>query len=149
MLDNVSRDSTDLSGTTSSSRSVLFFCFSSSCLLPSHHPSHLSHLPIPISHLPPCPLFAIAAAAAVCSFPQNSTDGIRVSLRQIIAEQNRFRVREARHRYTADSNLILVTGFSFVNLVVMGTAAVTQVVVLRVVQGVQKEQNQDLTTPVP
>ena len=85
----------------------------------------------------------------MCSFPQNSTDGIRVSLRQIIAEQNRFRVRDARHRYTADSNLILVTGFSFVNLVVMGTAAVTQVVVLRVVQGVQKEQNQDLTTPVP
>lgn len=81
------------------------------------------------SHLlffPPSPIYA-----AMLPFLQNSTDSIRLSLRQIIAEQNRFRNREARHRYTADNNLSLVTGFSIVNLVVMVTAAITQVVVLR------------------
>ena len=40
-------------------------------------------------------------------------------------------MRENRHSYTADSNLILVTVFSAVNLVVMVAAAITQVVVLR------------------
>lgn len=130
-MDRVSRDSTDLSGTMSRPvmlYSLVFFFLSSSLSSP-HLPSPHSHLPYP--HLP-SPLSPLCnCCCCVCSFPQNSTDGIRVSLRQIIAEQNRFRVREARHRYTADSNLILVTGFSLVYLVVMVTAAVTQVVVLR------------------
>ena len=85
----------------------------------SPFPSHLfSLLPLP---------------SLCCHFPflQNSTDSIRLSLRQVIAEQIRFRNREARHRYTADSNLSLVSVFSIVNLVVMVTAAITQVVVLR------------------
>ena len=135
-MDRVSRDSTDLSGTMSRPHNVVFFSFLLPFFFSLISPSPISPFPSPISHLPyphlPSPLSSLCnCCCCVCSFPQNSTDGIRVSLRQIIAEQNRFRVREARHRYTADSNLILVTGFSFVNLLVMVTAAVTQVVVLR------------------
>ena len=130
-MDRVSRDSTDLSGTMSRPRDVVFFSFLLPFFFSLISPSPISLFPSPISPSPISLVLSLQLLLLCVFFPQNSTDGIRVSLRQIIAEQNRFRVREARHRYTADSNLILVTGFSFVNLVVMVTAAVTQVVVLK------------------